>query len=221
MKLFIAQKNYSSWSMRTWILFKAFDLPFQEVLMHYPNEKKQGGVFKEINPAGKVPALLDDDFLIWDTLAIAEYLAEKFPEKKLWPIDFKTRTRARCISAEMHSGFPYLRELCSMNIRANFQNIGKKIWAENIQLHEELTRIEKIWLERPDVNHFLCGDFSIADTFYAPIAIRIKTYGLPVSENTQQYIDKILNHFAVKAWIDDALNDPTLVDYYEIHTENE
>ena len=91
-----------------------------------------------------------------------------------------------------------------MNIRANFQNIGKKIW-----------------LERPDVNHFLCGDFSIADTFYAPIAIRIKTYGLPVSENTQQYIDKILNHFAVKAWIDDALNDPTLVDYYEIHTENE
>lgn len=161
------------------------------------------------------------NLLIWDTYAIAEYLAEVFPEKKLWPLDKKLRARARCISAEMHSGFSHLRELCTMNIRANFKNMGEKLWSNNHALREDLARIEKIWSERPNYDSFLCGDFSIADSFYVPVITRIQTYCLPVSEDAQRYINTMLTHPTINAWIQDALNETEKVNYYEIYNENE
>jgi glutathione S-transferase len=218
MQLIIANKNYSSWSMRSWVLLKAFDIPFEEKLLCYPTEQKDG-LFEQDTPTGKVPVLIDNEFLIWDTLAIAEYLAEKYPEKNLWPVDLKQRTRARCIAAEMHSGFLNLREHCGMNIRAQFQKVGAQLWEEHLKLQHDIARIEKIWSDRPSVDGFLCGNFSIADAFYAPVVTRILTYGLPVSENTQRYMQSMLLHPAVKAWIDEALTEINKVEYYEIYQE--
>lgn len=134
MQLYIANKNYSSWSMRPWLVLKAFDLPFEEIQLSFPCERGEGD-FKqrvlEINPNGKVPTLLDRGRLVWDSLAICEYLAEQYPEQTLWPRDTQQRAWARSISAEMHSGFTDLRSLCGMNIRANLAEVGAKLWQEH------------------------------------------------------------------------------------------
>lgn len=223
MQLFIANKNYSSWSMRAWVLLKAFDIPFEEKLILFPEERNTGS-FKQnilvVNPNGKVPALLDQELLVWDSLAIAEYLAEKFPEKGLWPSNLKLRSHARCISAEMHSSFQSLRDLCGMNIRANLKKVGACLWETHLSLKEDITRIEQIWSERPNENGFLCGDFSIADAFYAPVITRILTYGLPVSKDSQSYIQLMLTHPAIKAWMTDAKNEIAKVSYYDIYEED-
>lgn len=119
----------------------------------------------------------------------------------------------------MHSGFLNLREHCGMNIRAQFQKVGAQLWEEHLKLQHDIARIEKIWSDRPSVDGFLCGNFSIADAFYAPVVTRILTYGLPVSENTQRYMQSMLLHPAVKAWIDEALTEINKVEYYEIYQE--
>jgi len=187
-QLYIANKNYSSWSMRPWLVLKAFNLPFQEIMLPFPAERNKG-TFKQdilaINPNGKVPVLVDEGLILWDSLAICEYVAEQNPDQALWPKDVKQRARARCISAEMHSGFPNLRNACGMNIRANLENVGKHLWQDNAELRQDVARIEQIWSERPDMNGFLCGAFSIADAFYAPVVTRLMTYALPVNESTQ------------------------------------
>ncbi len=143
MQLLIANKNYSSWSMRPWLVLKAFDLPFEEVMIAF-SAQPHGGEFKQkvlsINPNGKVPVLLDDGQMIWDSLAICEYLAEKFPQLPLWPAEMALRIRARCISAEMHSGFMCLRSQCGMNIRADFKVLGAKLWAEDEGLRNDVAQ---------------------------------------------------------------------------------
>lgn len=220
MQLYIANKNYSSWSMRPWLVLKAFHIPFEEVMIAFPKERNTG-TFKQdvlaVNPNGKVPALANVDVLVWDSLAICEYLAEQYAKKNLWPADSKLRARARCITAEMHSGFPTLRNLCGMNIRANLAEKGAELWQESETLRADVARIEQIWSERPHIDGFLCGAFSIADAFYAPVVTRLKTYALPVSESTQIYMQNMLNHPAMKEWIDGALAEDAWVNYLEAY----
>ena len=206
--LFIGNKNYSTWSMRPWLVLRHFDIVFTEHLIPFDDFKLESP-FKQtilaINPTGKVPALKDGELLIWDSLAICEYLAETFPEKQLWPQDQKQRARARSMSAEMHSSFMTLRSTCDMNLDADLSEIGAKLWLEKPQLQEDVKRIEALWSERPDPNGFLCGDaFCIADAFYAPVVMRFIGYGLPISEMNQMYMQKILNLAAVQRWIAEA-----------------
>ena len=206
--LFIGNKNYSTWSMRPWLVLRHFDIAFAEHLIAFDDFKLDSSFKKTIlaiNPTGKVPALKDDELLIWDSLAICEYLAEKFPEKQLWPRDQKQRARARSMSAEMHSSFMALRSTCGMNLDADLSEVGAKLWLDNSQLQEDVKRIETLWSERPDPNGFLCGDaFSIADAFYAPVVMRFIGYGIPISELNQLYMQKILKLAAVQQWIAEA-----------------
>ncbi|TCH64564.1 glutathione S-transferase family protein [Acinetobacter sp. ANC 4862] len=221
-QLYIANKNYSSWSMRPWLLLKAFNVPFEEIIIPFPSERNTGP-FKQdvlaINPNGKVPVLLDDGLMLWDSLAICEYLAEQHPDQALWPQDVKQRARARCITAEMHSGFASLRNACGMNIRAHLAEVGKRLWQDNAELRQEVARIEQIWSERPNGNGFLCGEFSIADGFYAPVVTRLMTYALPVSEYTRKYMQIMLQHPAMQAWIDGALQEDVWVNYLESYQQ--
>ncbi|TCB49384.1 glutathione S-transferase family protein [Acinetobacter sp. ANC 4779] len=221
-QLYIANKNYSSWSMRPWLVLKAFNLPFEEILLPFPLDRGTG-TFKQkvrtINPNGKVPVLIDDGLMLWDSLAICEYLAEQHPDQALWPQDIKQRARARCITAEMHSGFPTLRNACAMNIRANLDDVGRRLWQDNAELRQDVARIEQIWSERPESHRFLCGEFSIADAFYAPMVMRLMTYNLPVIESTQQYMQTMLQHAAVKVWMDGALQEDAWVNYLESYQQ--
>ena len=149
----------------------------------------------------KCPLLQHDGVMIWDSLAICEYLAEQFQELPLWPKDATQRAWARSICAEMHSSFMQLRSLCSMNLQADYGRHGQRLWSEHAELRAEVTRIEQIWSSRPAVDGFLCGEFSIADAFFAPVVTRLQTFQLPVSDNTQRYMQKILQHPSVVAWI--------------------
>lgn len=218
MQLLIANKNYSSWSMRPWLVLKAFNLPFDEVMIEF-SEQPYGGAFKQavlaVNPNGKVPVLVHEEQQVWDSLAICEYLAEQFPHVPLWPTDKAMRIRARCISAEMHSSFMSLRSLCGMNIRADLTALGKALWHENEGLRQDIERIEQIWAARPDADGFLCGEFSIADAFYAPVVTRFITYGLPLSESAQRYMNTISHHPAMQAWVQDAHAELTRVEFLE------
>ncbi|CAB1207276.1 glutathione S-transferase family protein [Acinetobacter bouvetii] len=223
-QLYIANKNYSSWSMRPWLVLQAFHLPFQENIIAFPVERNTG-TFKQdvlaINPNGKVPVLLDKELMLWDSLAICEYLAEQHPDLALWPQDVKQRARARCIAAEMHSGFSQLRNLCGMNIRANLAEVGQRLWQDNPELRQDVARIEQIWAQRPHADGFLCGAFSIADAFYAPVVTRFMTYGLPVSESTLQYMQTMLQHPAMQLWIADALKEDGWVNYLESYQQKQ
>lgn len=218
MQLFIANKNYSSWSMRPWLVLKAFDLSFEEVMIAF-SEQPYGGAFKQkvlaVNPNGKVPVLLDEGQLVWDSLAICEYLAEQYPNLALWPVDKAMRTRARCITAEKHSGFMSLRNQCGMNIRADLTALGQKLWQADESLRQDVARIEQIWTARPHPDGFLCGNFSIADAFYAPVVTRFITYGLPLSESAQQYMQTLSAHPAVQAWVTDAHAEQARVAFLE------
>ncbi|MEQ1418130.1 glutathione S-transferase family protein [Acinetobacter indicus] len=218
MELYIANKNYSSWSMRPWLVLTAFELPFREVLLPFPKERGTGH-FKQdvlaINPNGKVPVLVHDGLMVWDSLAICEYLAEQFPERQLWPAGRAQRARARALAAEMHSGFQALRNHCGMNIRADLAEVGQTLWAEQPELRDDVARVCQIWSERPDPGGFLCGDFSIADAFYAPVVWRFKSYALPVNEDSQYYMQTMLQHPAMQAWAQAAKQEQDWVNYLE------
>jgi glutathione S-transferase len=210
LKLYIGNKNYSSWSMRPWVLLKQAGIPFEEVKLRFDSfdanssfKEKIGGV----NPTGRVPALDDDGFVVWDTLAIAEYLAERFPEKKLWPQDVKARARARSICAEMHSGFGALRSACPMNIEADLSDMGQLIWRDKSAVRADVQRIVDMWTEllAQYKGPMLFGEFSIADAFFAPVCMRLSRYALPVPAEVSAYIQRVSALPGVKAWIDDAL----------------
>ncbi|OTG64249.1 glutathione S-transferase family protein [Acinetobacter silvestris] len=219
MDLFIGNKNYSSWSMRAWLVLKNFDIPFQEYLIPF-DDFQIDGAFKQkilsINPTGKVPVLKHDDLIVWDSLAICEYLAELYPDKKLWPQQVKSRARARSITAEMHSGFMALRSICPMNIEAELTTVGKKFWQESVQLQHDVQRIEALWNARPNIDGFLCGeDFTIADAFYAPIVMRFISYGIPLNDESQRYMQSILSNTATQQWIQEAKREHHLVECEE------
>ena len=221
MKLLIGNKNYSSWSMRPWVLLRQFGIPFDEVMARFDGFEA-GSSFKQrvraLSGAGKVPILVEDDgFSVWDTLAIAEYLAEKHPDKALWPRDAKRRARARSVCAEMHSGFGALRNCFGMNIEASLPEVGARVLAENAGARADLARIVDLWTQAlaESGGPFLFGDYSIADAFFAPVVTRLRTYALPVPANIAAYMERALAAPGTAAWIRDALQEKDFLQFEE------
>lgn len=223
LKLYIGNKNYSSWSMRPWVLLKQADIPFEEVMVRFDSFDASSG-FKQaigkINPVGKVPVLTDGDLAIWDTLAIAEYVAEQFPGKRLWPAEKAARARARSVCAEMHSGFMALRSHCSMNIEADLADVGARIWSEQAGVRADVQRITQMWSgllaeAKGAGDGMLFGEFSIADAYFAPVCMRLKTYALPVPGEISQYMARVSALPGVSAWITDALAEKDFLQFEE------
>lgn len=213
-QLVIGNKNYSSWSLRPWILMKVAGIEFKEVKieLYSPEGKKQ---LRQYTNAAKVPVLIDNDITIWDSLAIAEYLAEHHPEKALWPLASDSRAIARAVTAEMHSSFNAIRNALPMNCRriVDYENISP-------ELQKDINRVCTIWkeckTEYGEQGDFLFGDFSIADAFYAPIVIRLNGYSIKVGEVERQYMDNVLALPELKEWINEAKGEETVVESYEI-----
>lgn len=210
MKLVIGNKNYSSWSMRPWVLAKGLGIPFEEVKLRF--DFHAGSPFYQAlaqhTPAGKVPVLVEDDgFAVWDTLAIAEYLAERHPQAGVWPQDARQRARARSLCAEMHSGFGQLRSHCPMNIEAALQDKGAELMAREAGLRQDLARVCQLLQDAlaESGGPFLFGSFCAADAFYAPVAMRIRGYGLPVPPVVGAYMHRLAAAPGVREWISDAL----------------
>jgi glutathione S-transferase len=219
-KLYVGNKNYSSWSMRPWVLMKQAGIPFEEVKVRFDSfeaDSQFKQTIAKLNPVAKVPVLVDGELVVWDSLAIAEYLAETFPEKKLWPSAAADRARARSVCAEMHAGFGSLRTLCGMNIEASLAQVGAQLLKEHAALGAEVERIVQMWSGLLDAHGgpMLFGAFGIADAYYAPVGSRIKTYGLPVPAAITAYIERVQALPGVKAWIDDALAEKDFLGFEE------
>ena len=209
LKLTIGNKNYSSWSMRPWVLLRQAGIPFEEKLVRF-DAFDAGSQFKQalagLTPTGKVPVLQDDALVIWDTLAIAEYLAEQFPEKQLWPKDKAARARARSVCAEMHAGFSALRSHCTMNIEASLPDTGALIWRDQPAVRADVERLVAMWSELLQAHGgpLLFGSFTIVDAYFAPVCMRLKTYALPVPPAIAAYVERVAALSGVAAWIADA-----------------
>jgi glutathione S-transferase len=210
LKLYIGNKNYSSWSMRPWVLLRQAGIPFEEVPLRF-DSFDAGSSFKQrvgqISPAGKVPVLVDGDLAVWDSLAIAEYVAERFADRQLWPRDTAARARARSVCAEMHAGFGALRSACGMNIEAQLAETGAIIWRDQPAVRADVAYIVKMWqqLLAEHGGPLLFGDFSIADAFYAPVVMRLRSYALPVPDDIAAYMQRVCDLPGVAAWIAGAL----------------
>ena len=220
LKLYIGNKNYSSWSMRPWVLLKQAGIPFEETMVKF-DDMAEDSPFKtqmrQIAPTVRVPVLVDGDVVVWDSLAIAEYVAELYPEKNLWPVAAKDRAQARVLCAEMHSGFSALRNAFGMNIEASLPHIGQIALRDQPAVHADLQRIVDMWLRQLQQhgNRLLFGDFSIADAYYAPVCMRIRTYALPVPAAISAYVNRVCALPGVKAWIDGALQEHDFVVFDE------
>ncbi|HSQ71395.1 MAG TPA: glutathione S-transferase family protein [Rubrivivax sp.] len=220
MQLVIGNKNYSSWSMRPWVLMRQLGLPFDEVKLRFdfaPDSAFRRAV-AGLSPAGRVPVLVDDDgFAVWDTLAIVETLNERFPDRGIWPAAVKDRARARSLAAEMHAGFGALRSHCPMNIEATLPEVGARLWVEQAALRADVARIETMWAQALAASGgpFLFGAFSAADAFYAPVCMRLRGYALPIVQTTQNYIDSVAATPGVAAWVADALAEQDFLDFEE------
>ncbi len=195
--------------MRPWIMLTQANIAFEEQKVLFDSfgaDSKFKQVVSAITPVGKVPVLIDAKLTVWDTLAIAEYAAELYPEKNLWPADRAARAHARSICAEMHAGFGQLRSHCPMNIEANLQTQGQLIWRDQAGVRADVARIVAMWtqlLERHG-GPLLFGQFTIADAYFAPICMRLKTYGLPVPASIATYIQTVFDLHSVKAWVAEA-----------------
>ncbi|AUT69835.1 MULTISPECIES: glutathione S-transferase family protein [Paraburkholderia] len=212
MKLVIGDKNYSSWSMRPWLVLKHFGIAFEEVMVLL-NEAESKASILEHSPSGKVPCLIaDDGVTVWDSLAICETLAERYPQHAMWPRDAVARGHARSVSAEMHSGFGALRNNMWMNIRASFP--GKGATPEALA---DIERIDALWSECLATygGPFLFGEFTIADAMYAPVVMRFNTWQPKLSEAALAYSRRVTAQPAVKAWIDDALQETHRIPYQD------
>jgi glutathione S-transferase len=205
MDLYIGNKNYSSWSLRAWLMMKQAGIAFSERPLRL--DWTEGSSFKTtllaLAPSGRVPLLVDDDgFAVWDSLAIAEYLAERFPDKRLWPLDRKQRARARCLSAEMHSGFAALRERCPMNIEISLPQIGARVLAEWRDVAADLRRIDAMWREAlaGSGGPFLFGAFGAVDAYFAPVCARVESYDLPLGAEAKRYVARVLALPAMQEW---------------------
>ena len=211
--LVIGNKAYSSWSLRPWLLMKQAGIGFEEVRLSLYAEDAKRKLLQH-SPTGKVPVLKDGDLTVWDSLAICEYLAERHPEKQLWPAQPAARARARSISAEMHSGFANLRSQMPMNVRREIP--GR---ARTPDVAAEVARIEAIWNEcrgrHGADGPFLFGAFSIADAMYAPVASRFRTYGVALAGAGTQYVAAIHALPAMREWIAGAHAEAEVNPQYE------
>lgn len=209
LQLVIGNKNYSSWSMRPWVLLRQAAIPFEEVQLRFDDDVKVIGIEK-YSKAGKVPVLMVDDQAVWDTLAIAETAAELFPDKQLWPANAAARRLARSACAEMHSGFQDLRGSMPMNIRKSYPGKGM-----TPAVQKNIDRIVSLWAEcRKRFGQggpLLFGRFSIADAFYTPVVMRFKTYAVELPREAQAYCDAVQALDAVREWCDAARRETDFV----------
>jgi glutathione S-transferase len=214
LKLVIGNKNYSSWSMRPWLALRANDIAFEEIFIPLytgePDKKRILG----FTHSGKVPALIDGDVTVWDSLAIIEYLAERFPEARLWPEDRARRAHARSISSEMHSGFMALRNECGMNLRRPVRAITLSDDAR-----ANVGRIEQIWTEcrtrYGELGPFLFGTFGAADAMFAPVVHRFRTYAVAVAPEARAYMDTMMALPAFQEWTSAGLAETLVIDRFE------
>jgi len=207
-KLYLGNKNYSSWSLRGWLVTKLAGAPFEEVMVPLAGVTPNPANYA-FSPSGLVPCLHDGTTVVWDTLAMAEYLAER--HAGMWPGDAATRAWARSITCEMHSGFGTLRNDMTMCIR---ERVDVRPWSAALQ--QNIDRVVQIWnLSRARFGaggEFLCGAFSIADCFYAPVAFRFRTYGVAPDGEAKAYLASLLAHPFVKEWERAALAETTIID---------
>jgi glutathione S-transferase len=215
-QLYIANKNYSSWSLRPWVLMTQLGIEFKEHLNPFA-DGSNWDTFRKFSPSGKVPCLVDGSTVVWDSLAITEYLAES--NAAVWPADRSARAWARCAAAEMHSSFGTLRDRCSMSC-----GIRVQLHAQPPELLKDVARIEELWTEGLSKfgGPFLAGTkFTGVDAFYAPIAFRAQTYQLALNRVAQAYVDRLLALPAMQTWYGDALLEPWREAAHEQHTTSQ
>src|SRR4029079_9946590 len=204
MQLYIGNKNYSSWSMRAWLVMTHFGIEFTERRLRL--DWADGSPFKAtllaLAPTGRVPLLLQHGFAFWASLAITEYLAESFPAKQLWPAERRQRARARSLCAEMHSGFTALRNRCPMNIEASLPEVGRRVATECPDVCDAMRRIDAMWSEQLEASGgpFLFGEFGIVDAYYAPVCSRVRSYALPLGAAALAYVERIHALPATREW---------------------
>jgi glutathione S-transferase len=217
MKLVIGNKNYSSWSLRPWLLLKQASIPFEEVKLSFGTPEFRAGVAK-YSPSGRVPVLVDGELTVWDSLAIAEYVAEKFPDKGLWPASTAARAVARAACAEMHAGFQDLRSRMTMNCQVRLSNVlfDKKV-------RREVARICELWRDCRQRfgadGPFLFGRFGVADAYFAPVTIRFTNYGVELPPVARQYVDTVQALPALQEWIAAAKAETTFYEPDEPYRE--
>jgi len=214
LKLVIGNKNYSSWSMRPWLALRASNIAFDEVFIPlYTGEADKNRILS-FTHSGKVPALIDGDVTIWDSLAIIEYAAERFPEAHLWPQDRARRAHARSISAEMHSGFAALRNQCGMNLHRPVGAI-----ALSAEARADIVRVEQIWTECRErygkSGPFLFGSFGGADAMFAPVVHRFRTYAIAVAPQAQAYMNAMMSLPAFQEWTRAGVAETLVIEKFE------
>lgn len=214
LKLVIGNKNYSSWSMRPWVALKGAGIPFEEVVIPLytgPADKQR---ILDVTPSGKVPALIDGEVTVWDSLAIIEYAAERFPEAQLWPTDAGRRAHARSISAEMHSGFMPLRNECGMNLH---RPVKAKALSDDAR--SNVAHIDEIWsscrARYGSGGPYLFGAFSGADAMFAPVVHRFRTYAIEVSPAARAYMDAMQADAAFRQWTEEGLAETLVIPRFE------
>jgi len=212
--IYLGNKNYASWSLRAWLALKATKQPFDEIVipLYQPTSKE---TLLKYSPSGRVPALHHNETVVWDSLAICEYLADSFPTFELWPRDHAARAAARAISAEMHAGFQALRTQLPMNIRASVP--GRDITPE---AQADINRVMTIWRRcraqlADATGDFLFGNFTIADAMYAPVVTRFRTYKIDLEREADAYCETVMALPAMQEWAAAARNEPMIIDEYE------
>jgi len=215
LKLVIGNKNYSSWSMRPWLAMRANHIDFEEIFVPlYTDDKADKDRIVSFSRAGKVPVLIDGDVTIWDSLAIIEYLAERFPDAKLWPEDRAARAYARSISAEMHSGFVPLRSECPMNLHRPIGAVRLSADAE-----ANVARIQNIWIECRErygkSGPFLFGAFTAADAMFAPVVHRFRTFAIKLEGQAQAYMKTMVSLPAFAEWTQAGLAETFIIERVE------
>lgn len=209
-QLYIANKNYSSWSLRPWVLMRELGIPFEEKVVPF-SQGSSFDDFHQFSPTGKVPCLIQDQTAIWDSLAITEYLAESYPQ--VWPKSSDARAWARCASAEMHSGFNALRNNCPMNVGVRVQ-----LNQYSDELKQDLSRLDELWTQGLKYfgGPFLAGsEFSAVDAFFAPVIFRIQGYSLKLSNDAHLYVEKMLELASMQRWQNEALKEIWRTERYE------
>ncbi len=211
--LVIGNKNYSSWSLRPWLALKQAGIPFREIHISLYTETSRAEI-KKYSPSGKVPTLIDGTVTVWESLAICEYLADKFPEKHLWPADPAVRAVARAVATEMHAGFGALRQHMSMNVRKHLPGKGR-----TPEVLKDIERITTLWNDCRarfgKGGDFLFGRFSIADAMYAPVALRFVTYEVGLDPVSAAYVKTIADLPAIRQWLADARAETEVIPQFE------
>src|SRR5664279_2434255 len=214
LKLVIGNKNYSSWSMRPWLALRANNIAFDEIFIPLYTGDADKNRILGFSHSGKVPVLLDGDVTIWDSLAIIEYVAERFPEVRLWPEDRASRAHARSISAEMHSGFMALRNECGMNLH---RPVGAVALSD--EARADIARVQQIWTECRErygkLGPFLFGSFGGADAMFAPVVHRFRSYAIEVTPPVQAYMDAMTALPAFQQWTRDGLAETLVIPRFE------